>query len=216
MDYPDRSTHSLSFPQPWERLISHPATDDAAPGLAKLRFVQDYQTLHLEVRLVWTPRTQWIPPSPGLCLIKAQVPLNSPFQLVLTPQFTLCLSRHCHNSLYFLPTFRKYFLLLLYHSLDPQQSELCPYLFRQLQVLFTLHPAGTPLFSLCLQKDTNENGAQATQAHDTDSIREQTVRTEAGRQVGGNLSFPSTPGTLNGKLMPYLKCVPSWAVMYNL
>ena len=58
MDYPDRSTHSRSFPQPYERLISHPVTDEAAPGSAKLKFVQDYLTLHLELRLVWIPKTQ--------------------------------------------------------------------------------------------------------------------------------------------------------------
>lgn len=58
MDYPDRSTQSQSFSQPCERLISHPVTDEAAPGLAKLRFVQDYQTFHLQLRLVWIHRTQ--------------------------------------------------------------------------------------------------------------------------------------------------------------
>ena len=42
-----------------------------------------------------------------------------------------------------------------------------------------LHPAGIPIFSLCLQNDTSENGAQATRASDADFIREQTVRTEA-------------------------------------
>ena len=42
-----------------------------------------------------------------------------------------------------------------------------------------LHPARIPIFSLCLQNDASENGAQATRASDAGFIREQTVRTEA-------------------------------------